>query len=79
VSKKLEEAKPTAEPEKPEVPKKPEKRIRAAKAKFYKVEGKKLKRLGQTCPRCGPAVFMADHGNRWACGRCGYTEFKKIG
>lgn len=104
MSKKREEAKPTAEPEKPEKPekpkveekpsevkappeekppekppevKKPKKRERAAKVKFYRLEGEKLKRLGQTCPRCGPGVFMADHGNRWTCGKCGYTDFKK--
>lgn len=29
------------------------------------------------CPRCGPGVLMAEHEDRSACGRCGYTEFKK--
>ena len=29
------------------------------------------------CPKCGPGVFMATHGDRVACGKCGYTEFKK--
>jgi len=53
------------------------KKVKAAKAKFYKLEGEKLKRLRQACPRCGPGVFMADHGNRLACGKCGYTDFKK--
>ena len=27
------------------------------------------------CPKCGPGVFMATHGDRVACGHCGYTEF----
>lgn len=31
---------------------------------------------GEFCVRCGEGVFMADHGDRLACGRCGYTEFK---
>ena len=31
----------------------------------------------QICPRCGEGVFMADHGDRVACGKCGYTEMKK--
>ncbi|KUO39041.1 MAG: 30S ribosomal protein S27ae [Candidatus Hadarchaeaceae archaeon] len=53
------------------------KKVKAAKAKFYKLEGEKLERLRLTCPRCGPGVFMADHGNRLACGKCGYTDFKK--
>jgi small subunit ribosomal protein S27Ae len=47
------------------------------KSKFYKLEGDKLMRLKQSCPRCGPGVFMAEHGDRLACGKCGYTDFKK--
>ncbi len=47
------------------------------KYKKYKVEDGKIVRLGRTCPKCGPGVFLADHGDRWHCGRCGYTEFKK--
>ncbi len=35
----------------------------------------KLKK--KTCPKCGPGVFLAEHGNRISCGKCGYTEFKK--
>ncbi|MCZ7405861.1 MAG: 30S ribosomal protein S27ae, partial [Candidatus Methanoperedens sp.] len=27
--------------------------------------------------RCGPGVFLGEHKNRLACGKCGYTEFKK--
>ncbi|MGV8090195.1 MAG: 30S ribosomal protein S27ae, partial [Methanothrix sp.] len=26
---------------------------------------------------CGNGVFLADHGDRQSCGKCGYTEFKK--
>ncbi|MHA2061129.1 MAG: 30S ribosomal protein S27ae, partial [Candidatus Sifarchaeia archaeon] len=26
------------------------------------------------CPRCNS--FMADHYDRYACGKCGYTAFK---
>jgi small subunit ribosomal protein S27Ae len=50
---------------------------KASKTKLYKVEGKTVKRLRPQCPRCGPGVFMAEHKNRWSCGRCGYTDFKK--
>ena len=28
----------------------------------------------EMCPRCGD-TFLADHGDRTHCGRCGYTEF----
>jgi len=31
---------------------------------------------GEFCTRCGEGVFMAGHGDRMACGRCGYTEFE---
>jgi ribosomal protein S27AE len=31
----------------------------------------------KTCPKCGAGFLMAEHGNRRACGKCGYTEFKK--
>ncbi len=50
---------------------------KARKARLYKLEGEKLVRLRQPCPRCGPDVFMADHGDRLSCGKCGYTDFKK--
>jgi len=28
----------------------------------------------ETCPRCGD-VFLADHGDRKHCGKCGFTEW----
>jgi len=42
--------------------------------KYYKIESGKIVRLRKFCPICGPGVFMAKHKDRWACGRCGYTE-----
>ncbi|MGQ4833496.1 MAG: 30S ribosomal protein S27ae [Candidatus Asgardarchaeia archaeon] len=42
--------------------------------KYYKIENGKLIRLKKKCPRCGS--FMAEHKDRWACGKCGYTIFK---
>jgi len=29
------------------------------------------------CPKCGAGVFMAEHKDRFTCGKCKYTEFKK--
>ena len=29
---------------------------------------------GESCPECGDA-YLADHGDRRHCGRCGYTEW----
>ncbi|MCW1294047.1 MAG: 30S ribosomal protein S27ae [Candidatus Parvarchaeota archaeon] len=43
--------------------------------KLYRIEGEKLIRLRKTCPKCGEGFFLAQHKNRLACGRCGYTEF----
>ena len=50
---------------------------KTAKYKYYKIEGDKVVRLKKVCPKCGPGVFMAEHLNRYACGKCGYTEWKK--
>lgn len=46
------------------------------KRSIYQVEGGKLVRTRKACPKCGPGIFLAEHKNRVACGRCGYTEFK---
>jgi len=46
------------------------------KIEFFKVEGDKINRIRRHCPKCGPAVFLADHKTRFSCGKCGYTEFK---
>jgi len=45
--------------------------------KYFKVEGDKLVKLKKECPKCGPGVYMAEHKDRWSCGKCGYTEWKK--
>jgi small subunit ribosomal protein S27Ae len=47
------------------------------KRDLYKVEDGKVVRLRSDCPKCGRGVFLAEHGDRVSCGRCGYTEFKK--
>lgn len=44
---------------------------------YYKVEGNKVTFGRKYCPRCGPGIILADHKDRSACGKCGYTEFKK--
>jgi small subunit ribosomal protein S27Ae len=48
-------------------------------SKYYKIEGDKLTRTHRTCPKCGVGFFLADHYDRWSCGRCGYTIFKRKG
>lgn len=43
----------------------------------YKVDDKGLTRLRPFCERCGQGFFMADHGNRYSCGHCGFTRYKQ--
>jgi len=79
---------PTKEPEAPaeeakEEAKKPakgkiqrKKRIGKKIYTVYRLEGGTATRLRPFCERCGPGYFMADHGNRFACGHCGFTRYK---
>lgn len=53
-----------------------EKKKSTKKSDKYKIEGNSLVK-GRTCPKCGPDVFMAEHKDRFYCGKCHYTEFKK--
>jgi small subunit ribosomal protein S27Ae len=52
-------------------------RMKPKRGTFYKIEGEKAVLQRRHCPRCGPGVLLAEHQNRLACGKCGYTEFKK--
>ena len=45
-------------------------------AKDYLIKDGKLERIRPFCNRCGRGYFMADHGNRLTCGKCGFTIFK---
>jgi small subunit ribosomal protein S27Ae len=49
----------------------------ARRSSAYTVEAGKAVLARKFCPRCGPGVIMAEHKDRTACGKCGYTEFKK--
>jgi small subunit ribosomal protein S27Ae len=71
--------KEVAKPEKPEKAAKPEKKKKPDKKihTLYKVEQDKVSRLRPTCERCGTGYFMADHGNRYTCGHCGFTKYKR--
>ena len=44
---------------------------------YYKIDENSLTRLHPFCERCGPGYFMADHGNRYTCGHCGFTRYKQ--
>jgi len=68
-----------------EAPKEEKKKGKAEKRKkkekgvytLYKVEKDKIVRQRPICERCGPGYFMADHGDRYACGHCGFTRYKQ--
>jgi len=70
---------PTVEekPAKPEKPKKEKKKEEKGVFNYYKIEEKGLTRLRPFCERCGPGYFMADHGDRYTCGHCGFTRYKQ--
>lgn len=44
---------------------------------YYEVKDGRIESIKSNCPKCGEGVFMAEHKDRRACGKCGYTEFKK--
>ena len=45
--------------------------------RFYRVEAGKLIKIKKECPRCGRGYFLGEHADRYTCGKCGYTEYKK--
>ncbi len=58
-----------------------EKRKKDEKGVFslYKIiDRDKVVRQRPTCERCGPGYFMADHGDRYSCGHCGFTRYKHV-
>lgn len=46
------------------------------KREAYKVEDGKIERKKPACPKCGEGVLLAEHGDRYHCGKCGYTRWK---
>ena len=47
-----------------------------ARVGLYNASGPTLQRTHKSCPKCGPGTFLAEHGDRRSCGRCGYSESK---
>ena len=44
---------------------------------YFSVEANgKVKKLKQECPVCPPATYMAEHPDRFVCGKCGRTFFR---
>ncbi|HJJ47232.1 MAG TPA: 30S ribosomal protein S27ae [Methanocorpusculum sp.] len=58
--------------------KQPSKKGSPKRSALYTVDNSgKVTTTHKTCPRCGDGIFMGGHKDRFACGKCGYTEFKK--
>ncbi|MFA4856158.1 MAG: 30S ribosomal protein S27ae [archaeon] len=43
---------------------------------LYEIKGENISRKNKFCPKCGAGIFMANHKDRMACGKCGYAEWK---
>lgn len=54
------------------------KKLKSQKWKRYEITGEHAKKKARCCPKCGDGVFLAHHANRDSCGKCGYTEFRKV-
>ena len=48
---------------------------KAAPAKKEKKTFKPYKEAAKRCPKCSSR--LGDHKDRFSCGKCGYSEFKK--
>jgi len=55
----------------------PVKRSPPKRSSYYNLDGAAVTPNRRYCPRCGPGVFLGEHADRVACGKCGYTEFKE--
>jgi small subunit ribosomal protein S27Ae len=47
------------------------------RSSLYTIKENKVVLQRRHCPRCGPGILLAEHKDRLACGKCGYTEYKK--
>jgi small subunit ribosomal protein S27Ae len=53
-----------------------ERKPKVKKSAKYEAGGEKIERKGKFCPKCGEGVFMAEHSDRYACGKCGFMQKK---
>lgn len=44
------------------------------KVKVKKKKGPQPYKKKRACPKCGPGINLAEHKNRFSCGKCGYYE-----
>lgn len=46
------------------------------KTDTYEVKDGELKKENPACPKCGEGIYLAEHKDRYHCGKCGYTRWK---
>ncbi|CDO94046.1 unnamed protein product [Kluyveromyces dobzhanskii CBS 2104] len=50
------------------------KNVKLAVLNYYKVDDEgKVAKLRKECPNCGAGIFLANHGDRYYCGKCHST------
>ena len=54
---------------------KPKNKRPSERWKKYVISGEKIT-AKPTCPKCGPGIFLADHKDRFYCGRCHFVQVK---
>jgi small subunit ribosomal protein S27Ae len=57
---------------------KKEKKEPRLKSRLFEIKGDKADRKNIYCPKCGAGIFLAEHKDRQACGKCGYTQWKTV-
>jgi len=50
---------------------------KSSKCTKYETKGDRLERKSNFCPKCGAGIFMAEHKDRYCCGKCGFTQWKQ--
>ena len=61
-----------------ERPKSKKKHAKVQVWKLYKVDGNKITRKNEYCPRCGAGTFLASYKNRKYCGKCSFSEITTV-
>ena len=55
--------------------KKVKNKVPSQRWKKYKISGDSIERA-QSCPKCGPGMFLANHKDRSYCGKCHFVQMK---
>lgn len=45
-------------------------------SKYYDLDGDSVTKKNKECPKCGTGYFMAEHKDRYHCGKCSFSKKK---